>query len=103
MRAVFEVVKPGIDALAALATYQAKKGLLAAVQNFSLDLFDVIDELAFLARRFDEEGIVLAAYISGAMRQPGTQGQMTFKKAGPSSSIAFLSLLERSTGWWMDA
>lgn len=67
VQGIVGTVKPAIDALVALATYKPVKELPDAIDNWSLDLQDLLDELVFVAGRFDADGISAASAFGQAV------------------------------------
>jgi len=65
-QAMLGFVEPGIDALKALAEYETAEDLLERIGNFSLDMYDLIDELIFLAGRFEAEAVKAAVEFAEA-------------------------------------
>ncbi|MFA5344627.1 MAG: hypothetical protein WC381_11790, partial [Kiritimatiellia bacterium] len=64
---VVGMIKPSIDALKELAEYETAKGLLAAIQAFSVDLRSLITELVALAAAYVLEAVEAAAKFAAAV------------------------------------
>jgi hypothetical protein len=63
------VVKPAIEALAALAEYEPRLGLLALVQDLRRDLSAVVTELKLVAEQYDLTGVQNAGLFAQAATQ----------------------------------
>jgi len=66
---IVALIKPAVDALAAMATYTPVFGLRETIGNFSLDLYDVVEEMVYLAGRFEAEGVAAAGAFGTAVGQ----------------------------------
>jgi hypothetical protein len=64
---VVGMIKPSIDALKELAEYETAKGLLKAIQAFSVDLRSLVTELVALAASYALEAVEAAAKFATAV------------------------------------
>lgn len=112
------MIKPAIDALLALVDYKPSKKMLSAIQNWSLDLYDLIDELIYLAGAFAVEAVeaaakfatsvgTMVAFIKPALEALGALAKYTAAKGFVKAFMAFRTdlnmalaeLLALAQGW----
>jgi TP901 family phage tail tape measure protein len=60
-RAVADLIRPAVDALIALATYDASTYSAAASQQFALNLSDTLENIVYIARLWEQEAVDAAA------------------------------------------